>query len=122
MDKEETKKRYKQLCRTERTFLAEVYEVCNNLNSDVFGNLFKIGDLSERDFFCIVDFLYHNDCFVLLYQMMASYPERFMCLDLLVSRDTEVRDDLEERLERFLKHLPFFYPCFVSGCCQKPDT
>lgn len=110
MDREETKKRYKQLCSTERTFLAEVYEVCNNLSSDVFGNLFKIEDLSEGDFFCIVDFLYYNECFVLLYQLMANYPERFMCLDLFVSGDIEMRDDLEERLERFLKELPFLIP------------
>lgn len=38
MDKEEIKKRYKQLHRAERTYLAEVYEVCNNMDPDVFDN------------------------------------------------------------------------------------
>jgi len=36
MDREEIKEKYRHLCKVERTFLAEVYEVCNNLNPDIF--------------------------------------------------------------------------------------
>ncbi len=60
MDREEIKERYKHLHKVERTFLAEVYEVCNNLNPDIFDNFFKLDELSEKDFFGITDFLYHN--------------------------------------------------------------
>lgn len=73
---------------------------CKFADNYDFENYFKIGELSDSDLLCLASFLYQQDCFLMLMNMMERHKEKFVLADSSLLRELELDDALMERLSR----------------------
>ncbi len=60
----------------------------------------RIGELKDSELLCLVSFLYHHECFLMLMDIMKHYKERFIFADTSLLRKFEPDDTLMERISR----------------------
>ena len=65
-----------------------------------FENYFRINELSDSELLCLASFLYHQECYLMLMDMMNRYKERFILADSSQLQEFEPDDALMERLSR----------------------
>ena len=100
MDKKELQKKYEEQDGTGRELLLEKLAFCKFADKYDFENYFKIGELSDSELLCLSSFLYQQDCFLMLMEMLERYKEKFVLADSSLLRELEPDDALMERLSR----------------------
>ena len=65
-----------------------------------FENYFRIGELRDSELLCLASFLYHNECFLMLADIMNDHKERFIFADTSLLREFEPDETLMERMAR----------------------
>lgn len=69
-----------------------------------FDNYFRIEELDENEFFRLVSFLYDQSCFLMMFDIMDRYRERFISHDESIIGEVNFTYRYVSRLER-LKYL-----------------
>lgn len=100
MDKKELWKRYEKQDGMGKALLLEKLTFCRFADRYDFENYFRIGELKDSDLLCLASFLYHHECFLMLFDMMNQYKERFIFADTSLLREFEPDDALMERLSK----------------------
>ena len=100
MDKKELQKKYEEQDSTGRELLLEKLAFCKFADHYDFGNYFRIGELKDSELLCLASFLYQQDCFLMLMEMLERYKEKFVLADSSLLRELEPDDALMERLSR----------------------
>ena len=100
MDKKELQKKYEEQDSTDRELLLEKLAFCKFADNYDFENYFRIGELSDSELLCLASFLYHQECYLMLMDMMSHHKARFIFADTSLLRDFEPDDTLMERLSR----------------------
>ena len=100
MDKKELRKRYEELDGMGKALLLEKLAFCKFADKYDFENYFRIGELRDRELLCLASCLYHQECFLMLSEMMNRYKERFIFSDTSILREFEPDDTLMERISR----------------------
>ncbi|WP_289691286.1 hypothetical protein [Bacteroides acidifaciens] len=100
MDKKELQKKYEEQDGMGRELLLEKLAFCKFADNYDFENYFKIGELSDSELLCLASFLYQQDCFLMLMEMLERYKEKFVLADSSLLRELEPDDALMERLSR----------------------
>ena len=100
MDKKELQKKYGEQDSTGRELLLEKLAFCKFADNYDFENYFKTGELSDSELLCLASFLYHQECYLMLMDMMNRYKERFILADSSQLQEFEPDDALMERLSR----------------------
>ena len=100
MDKKELQKKYEEQDSAGRELLLEKLAFCKFADRYDFENYFRIDELSDSELLCLASFLYQQDCFLMLLDMMNRYKERFILADSSQLQEFEPEDALMERLSR----------------------
>ena len=100
MDKKELRKRYEEQDGMGKALLLEKLAFCKFADRYDFENYFRIGELKDSELLCLASFLYHQECFLMLSEIMGNYKERFIFADTSLLREFEPDDVLMERLSR----------------------
>ena len=100
MDKKELWKRYEEQDNTGKALLLEKLTFCRFADRYDFENYFRIGELKDSELLCLASFLYQQECFLMLLDIMNHYKERFIFADTSLLREFELDDTLMERLSR----------------------
>ena len=100
MDKKELQKKYEEQDSTGRELLLEKLAFCKFADRYDFENYFRISELSDSELLCLASFLYQQDCFLMLMEMLERYKEKFVLADSSLLRELEPDDALMERLSR----------------------
>ncbi len=100
MDKKELQKKYEEQDSAGRELLLEKLAFCKFADRYDFENYFRIDELSDSELLCLASFLYQQDCFLMLMEMLERYKEKFVLADSSLLRELEPDDALMERLSR----------------------
>ena len=100
MDKKELQKKYEEQDSAGRELLLEKLAFCKFADRYDFENYFRAGELSDSELLCLASFLYQQDCFLMLMEMLERYKEKFVLADSSLLRELEPDDALMERLSR----------------------
>lgn len=100
MDKKELQKKYEEEDSTGRELLLEKLAFCKFADNYDFENYFRISELSNSELLCLASFLYQQDCFLMLMDMLEHHTEKFVLADSSLLRELEPDDALVERLSR----------------------
>ncbi len=100
MDKKELQKKYEEQDSAGRELLLEKLAFCKFADRYDFENYFRIDELSDSELLCLASFLYQQDCFLMLLEMLERYKEKFVLADSSLLRELEPDDALMERLSR----------------------
>ena len=100
MDKKELQKKYEEQDGMGRELLLEKLAFCKFADRYDFENYFRIDELSDSELLCLASFLYQQDCFLMLLEMLERYKEKFVLADSSLLRELEPDDALMERLSR----------------------
>ena len=66
MEKEQILQQLFSQTKEDKDILLEQLVFCKFANEYDFENYFRIGKLKESDLFCLISFLYHQDCFLMM--------------------------------------------------------
>ena len=100
MDKKELQKKYEEQDSAGRELLLEKLAFCIFADKYDFENYFRAGELKDSELLCLASFLYQQDCFLMLMEMLERYKEKFVLADSSLLRELEPDDALMERLSR----------------------
>ena len=100
MDREELREKYDAQDGMGKALLLEKLAFCKFADKYDFENYFRIGELKDSELLCLVSFLYHQECFLMLLDIMNHYKERFIFADTSLLREFEPDDALMERIAR----------------------
>ena len=100
MDKKELQKKYEEQDSTGRELLLEKLAFCKFADRYDFENYFRIDELNDSELLCLASFLYQQDCFLMLLEMLERYKEKFVLADSSLLLELEPDDALMERLSR----------------------
>ena len=62
--------------------------------------VFRIGKLKESDLFCLISFLYHQDCFLMMLDIMNRYRDRFVSHDESLLKELDFSEQFMSRIEK----------------------
>ena len=65
-----------------------------------FENYFRISELNHSELLCLASFLYQQDCFLMLMDILERHKEKFVLADSSLLWELEPEDALMERLSR----------------------
>ena len=100
MDKKELRKRYEEQDGMGKALLLEKLAFCKFADRYDFENYFRAGELSDSELLCLASFLYHQECYLMLMDMINRYKEKFILADSSQLQEFEPDDALMERLSR----------------------
>lgn len=100
MDKKELRKRYDEQDGMGKALLLEKLAFCKFADRYDFENYFRIGELKDSELLCLVSLLYHQECFLMMLDIMNHYKERFIFADTSLLQEFEPDNTLVERLSR----------------------
>ena len=80
IDKKELRKRYVEQDSARKALLLKKLVFCKFADHYEFENYFSIGELRDRELLGLASFLNHNECFLMLMDIMNHYKERFTSL------------------------------------------
>lgn len=108
--KERLKENYNNNKDTMKTDFLEWIVICQYMSDSDFNNLFRLEELSEQEFFNIVEFLYRQECYIILFMVIARHIKRFQNNDISFIDDIDFIDRFDERLERLKDFKDFSIP------------
>lgn len=100
MDRKELRERYEKQDGMGKALLLEKLTFCKFADRYDFENYFRIGELKDSELLCLASVLYHQECFLMLRDIMNRYKERFIFADTSLLREYEPDDNLMERFSR----------------------
>ena len=100
MDKKELRERYEKLDGMGKALLLEKLAFCKFADRYDFEKYFRIEELKDSELLCLVSFLYHHECYLMLMDIMNKYKEKFIFADTSLLREFEPDNTLMERNSR----------------------
>ena len=100
MDKKELRERYEKLDGMGKALLLEKLAFCKFADRYDFENYFRIEELKDSELLCLVSFLYHHECYLMLMDIINKYKEKFIFADTSLLREFEPDNTLMERISR----------------------
>ena len=81
----------------------EYLTILNYMPNEDFENLFRVEEISDADFLSLLDFYYQYDCYLILFKLLRDHrKKRLVKPDVEEIRKMQLRDDLEERMKRWI--------------------
>ncbi len=100
MDKKQFLQRLISQTNENKDLLLEKLVFCKFSDEYDFENYFRIGELEESELFCLVSFLYHQDCFLMMLDIMNRYKERFISHDESLLREMDFSKQFISRVAK----------------------
>lgn len=100
MEKEQILQQLFSQTKEDKDILLEQLVFCKFANEYDFENYFRIGKLKESDLFCLISFLYHQDCFLMMLDIMNRYRDRFVSHDESLLKELDFSEQFMSRIEK----------------------
>ena len=100
MDRKKLREIYEEQDGVGKELLLEKVAFCKFADQYDFENYFRIGELKDSELLCLASLLYHQECFLMLLDVMSRYKERFIFADTSILREFEPDDTLMESFSR----------------------
>lgn len=100
MDKEQMLERFYLQDDEGKDMLLEKLIFCQFSDEHDFENYFRLDELNEGELFCLISFLYKQDCFLMLFDIMEKYRERLISYDVSTIKEMEFSEEFIERFKR----------------------
>lgn len=84
----------------DRALYTEYLCFCNCTEEKDFVNYTRPKELTEKEFFSVMNALFCNKCYIMLSKFMKNNRERLIQPDISRIEKLELREDLEERFKR----------------------
>lgn len=73
---------------------------CQYADEHYFENYFRIEELEESELFELISFLYHQDCFLMMSEIMNKHKERFITFGEVTLEQVDISEQFISRLKR----------------------
>ena len=103
MKKEELVRKFYMQKGEEKELFLEKLIFCNFSEERDFENYFKVGELEESELFCLISFLYHEDCFFMMMEILNNYKQHFLSAGVFELEEFDFSEKLLKRWERMEK-------------------
>lgn len=102
MKKEELVRKF-YMQKEEKELFLEKLIFCNFSEQRDFENYFKVGELEESELFYLISFLYHEDCFFMMLEILNNYKQHFHSAGVFELEEFDFSEKLLKRWERMEK-------------------
>lgn len=85
----------------DKSLYIEYVCLCNFISDEDFYYFLHPDEASEAQFFSVLDFLYQQECYMLLYRFLRDNKNRLIYPDFNIIKGIEIREGIEKRFERF---------------------
>lgn len=103
MDKEKLMQAYVAQDHDKKNIFLEKLIFCQYADEHYFEDYFRIEGLEESELFSLISFLYHQDCFLMILEIMNKYKERFVSHYEVTLDRVIISEKFVSRLERMEK-------------------
>lgn len=86
---------------SDKQLFMEYLSILNYMPEEDFSNLFHMESITDAEFYSILDFCYHQDCYLVLYKLLKDNRERLVKPSIEEIKGMALREDLEERMKSF---------------------
>lgn len=100
MEKEQMLQQLFSQTNEDKHMLMEKLVFCKFSDEYDFENYFRIAELEESELFCLISFLYHQDCFLMMLDIMNRYRERFISHDESLLKELDFTKQFISRVSR----------------------
>ena len=100
MDKKELLKKYEEQDSMGKALMQEKLAFCKFADQYDFENYFRIEELKDSELLCLISFLYHQECFLMMLDIMDRYREKFIFGDSSILKEIELDDTFKERISK----------------------
>lgn len=100
MPKEELLKEFYAQNEIGKEMILEKFVFCHFSDEQNFENYFKIDELGEKEFFCLISLLYHQDCFLMISDIIKRYENRFLSHQDSFLKEIDFSERFQSRLTR----------------------
>lgn len=100
MNKEEMIKKLNVDNKKDKEKILERITFCHFADDWDFENYFKLNMITESEFFCLISFLYQQECFLMMLDIMNRYQERFLSLDSVLLEEIDFSEHFYLKLKR----------------------
>ena len=85
----------------DKSLFIEYIYLCNFTNDEDFYYYLHPDEATKAQFLSVLDFLYHQGCYMLLYRFLRDNKERLIVPDFKRLEGITLREDIEERFKRY---------------------
>lgn len=86
---------------SDKQLFMEYLTIMNYMPEEDFSNFFHLESITDAEFYSILDFCYHQDCYLVLYKLLRDNRERLVRPDMEEIKGMALRGDLDERMRSF---------------------
>lgn len=101
MTMNEIRKRWESLSDYDKSLYIEYVCFCNFATDEDFYYYLHSEESNEAQLLSVVDFLYHQDCYVLLHRFLRDNINRLIYPAFDTIEGMELREDLDKRFEQY---------------------
>ena len=101
MTMNEIRKRWESFAECDKSLYIEYVCFCNFASDEDFYYHLHPEEANEAQFLSVLDFLYHQDCYVLLHRFLRDNIGRLIYPDFNLIEGMDLRKDLEKRFEQY---------------------
>lgn len=105
MTKNELIERYESfgVVEWDKQLYIEYLTIINYMPDEDFNNMFDVENITDSEFMSILDFYYKYDCYLMMFKLLRDHRKaRLVKPDVEEIKNMELRDDIEERMKRFI--------------------
>ncbi|MCI8370848.1 MAG: hypothetical protein HFI75_00340 [Lachnospiraceae bacterium] len=88
----------------DRQLLSEYMIFCQYADTFDFNNYFRLDELTESELMSIFDFLYHEDCFLMMQNLLNKYNRKLFYFEKSFLETTCIRNDFQDRLDKLVTY------------------
>lgn len=85
----------------DKSLFIEYVSLCNFMSDDDFHFYLNPDKATDAEFFSVLDFLYQQDCYILLYRFLRDNQKRIIFPDFSIMDGIKIRADIEKRFEKY---------------------
>lgn len=85
----------------DKSLYIEYIKVCNFISDENFYFYLNPDEATDKQFMEILDFLYTQKCFMLMYRFLRDNKSRLIYPDFINIEETEINEKIEERFKRY---------------------
>lgn len=98
----EMRERWKEYTPYDQSLYIEYLSLCNQASDEDFYYYLHPGEATEAQFTSVLDFLYDQDCYALLYRFLRNNRERIIYPDFSLIEGMEIREDINKRFDKYM--------------------
>lgn len=98
----EIRKRWEDHTPYDQSLYIEYLSLCNYASDEDFYNYLHPDEATEAQFLSVLDFLYDQDCYALLYRFLRDNRERLIYPDFRLIEGIKLRKDIKKRLDMYM--------------------